>query len=209
MNAATSQHVFAGPYLDEDAEREKFSAAFMDMTQGFLAFPLCLPGTQVWKGKQGRLFILSVLRRAAARSKAAMQARAQAYLSLFPVSSLAPLFHRAPLPHREWSLPKLLWARGWAAVCVPDIGLASSAVRSLLLARYSEVPTCSTGCIPENNMQGFQLPGRRVLRLSTKGVTHILSGRGAEAVCAGVGGSGAVVSDGLLGGALPGGAGGS
>jgi hypothetical protein len=47
MNAATSQHVFAGPYLDDGAEREKFSAAFMDMTQGFLAFPLCLPGTQV------------------------------------------------------------------------------------------------------------------------------------------------------------------
>ncbi|EIE22849.1 cytochrome P450, C-22 desaturase [Coccomyxa subellipsoidea C-169] len=74
MNAATSQHVFAGPYLDDGAEREKFSAAFMDMTQGFLAFPLCLPGTQVWKGKQGRLFILGVLRKAAARSKAALQA---------------------------------------------------------------------------------------------------------------------------------------
>ncbi|BDA50415.1 Cytochrome P450 710A1 [Coccomyxa sp. Obi] len=73
MNAATSQHVFAGPYLDDEAERVKFSAAFMDMTQGFLAFPLCMPGTQVWKGKQGRLFILGVLRKAAARSKAAMQ----------------------------------------------------------------------------------------------------------------------------------------
>ncbi len=78
MNAATSQHVFAGPYLDDVAERAKFSAAFLDMTQGFLAFPLCMPGTQVWKGKQGRLFILGVLRKAAARSKAAMQVRAHA-----------------------------------------------------------------------------------------------------------------------------------
>jgi hypothetical protein len=32
MNAATSQEVFAGPYLDDPVEKEKFSAAFMDMT---------------------------------------------------------------------------------------------------------------------------------------------------------------------------------
>ena len=74
LNAATSQEVFAGPYLDDPVEKEKFSAAFMDMTQGFLAFPLCIPGTAVWKGKQGRLYIISVLNKAAARSKIAMQA---------------------------------------------------------------------------------------------------------------------------------------
>ena len=73
LNAATSQEVFAGPYLDNSEEKEKFSAAFMDMTQGFLAFPLCVPGTAVWKGKQGRLYIIGVLKRAAARSKLAMQ----------------------------------------------------------------------------------------------------------------------------------------
>ena len=73
LNAATSQEVFAGPYLDNPQEKEKFSAAFMDMTQGFLAFPLCVPGTAVWKGKQGRLYIIGVLKRAAARSKLAMQ----------------------------------------------------------------------------------------------------------------------------------------
>lgn len=73
LNAATSQEVFVGPYLDNPEEREKFSAAFMDMTQGFLAFPLCLPGTAVWKGKQGRLYIIAVLMKAAARSKLAMQ----------------------------------------------------------------------------------------------------------------------------------------
>jgi len=65
--------VFAGPYLDDPAEKEKFSSAFMDMTQGFLAFPLCIPGTAVWKGKQGRLYIISVLKKAAARSKISMQ----------------------------------------------------------------------------------------------------------------------------------------
>ena len=73
MNAATSQEVFAGPYLDDPAEKARFSAAFMDMTAGFLAFPLCLPGTAVWRAKRGRLYILRVLARAAARSKAAMQ----------------------------------------------------------------------------------------------------------------------------------------
>ncbi len=42
MNAATSQHVFAGPYLDDGAEREKFSAAFMDMTQVPVSSPSLL-----------------------------------------------------------------------------------------------------------------------------------------------------------------------
>lgn len=32
----------------------------MDMTDAFLAFPLCVPGTAVWKGRQGRLFIIKV-----------------------------------------------------------------------------------------------------------------------------------------------------
>ena len=73
MNAATSQEVFAGPYLDDPAERARFSAAFAGMTAGFLAFPLCLPGTAVWRGRQGRLHVLRVLARAAARSKAAMR----------------------------------------------------------------------------------------------------------------------------------------
>ena len=74
MNAATSQEVFAGPYLGRDAAtRQKFSDSFADMTNGFLAFPLCVPGTAVWKGRQGRLFILSVLAKGAAESKAQMK----------------------------------------------------------------------------------------------------------------------------------------
>lgn len=73
MNARTSQEVFAGPYLSDGPHREKFSDAFIDMTVGFLAFPLCVPGTAVWRGKRGRLYILSVLQKAAAASKAAMK----------------------------------------------------------------------------------------------------------------------------------------
>ena len=73
MNLVTSQEVFAGPYLDDSAVREKFGNAFLDMTNGFLAFPICLPGTAVWKGKQGRLYIMKVLRGAAGRSKANMK----------------------------------------------------------------------------------------------------------------------------------------
>ncbi len=41
--------------------------------QGFLALPICLPGTAVWKGYRGRLFILSVLRRGAREAKADMK----------------------------------------------------------------------------------------------------------------------------------------
>ncbi|KAK9823344.1 hypothetical protein WJX72_002058 [[Myrmecia] bisecta] len=74
MNATTSQEVFAGPYLTDPEEREKFSDAFRHMTDGFLAFPICLPGTAVWKGKQGRLFIVSVLEKASKLAKANMKA---------------------------------------------------------------------------------------------------------------------------------------
>jgi hypothetical protein len=66
--------VFAGPYLDDPEEREKFSAAYRAMTDAFLALPLCVPGTDVWKGKQGRLYIIKILTKAAARSKAKMAA---------------------------------------------------------------------------------------------------------------------------------------
>ncbi len=43
--------------------------------QGFLAFPICFPGTAVWRGYRGRLFILSVLKRGAGEAKAAMKVR--------------------------------------------------------------------------------------------------------------------------------------
>lgn len=74
LNAWTSQEVFAGPYLDDEETRVKFSAAYRAMTEAFLAFPLFLPGTGVWKGYQGRLFIIKVLSVAARRSKQRMAA---------------------------------------------------------------------------------------------------------------------------------------
>ncbi|KAK9813665.1 hypothetical protein WJX73_002257 [Symbiochloris irregularis] len=74
MNAATSQEVFAGPYLGDEKTRAKVSQSFADMTTAFLAFPLCLPGTAVWAGRQGRLFILKVLEKGAGQAKAAMKA---------------------------------------------------------------------------------------------------------------------------------------
>ena len=54
--------LLSGPYLDDPVEREKFSKAYMAMTEAFLALPICLPGTDVWKGRQGRLFIIKVWR---------------------------------------------------------------------------------------------------------------------------------------------------
>lgn len=37
------------------------------------ALPICFPGTAVWRGRQARFYILSVLGKAVARSKAYLQ----------------------------------------------------------------------------------------------------------------------------------------
>ncbi|KAL6781877.1 hypothetical protein ACKKBF_B09810 [Auxenochlorella protothecoides x Auxenochlorella symbiontica] len=68
------QEVFVGPYLDDPEVTAKFSKAYRVMTEAFLAFPVCLPGTAVWKGKQGRLYILKVLATCARRSVAYVRA---------------------------------------------------------------------------------------------------------------------------------------
>uniref|UniRef100_A0A7S0V0I1 C-22 sterol desaturase n=1 Tax=Polytomella parva TaxID=51329 RepID=A0A7S0V0I1_9CHLO len=74
LNQETSQMVFAGPYLDDPKEKAEFGVAYRNMTDAFLGFPLCIPGTGVWKGRQGRFFIIKVLTKAARRSKARMAA---------------------------------------------------------------------------------------------------------------------------------------
>lgn len=61
--SSSNPKVFAGPYLEDPVEREKFSEAYRAMTEGFLAFPLCVPGTAVWKGKQGRIFVIKASER--------------------------------------------------------------------------------------------------------------------------------------------------
>ncbi|KAL3155714.1 hypothetical protein ABBQ32_012735 [Trebouxia sp. C0010 RCD-2024] len=73
LNVATSRSVFAGPYVESTEEKEKFGKAFLDMTEGFLALPICIPGTAVWRARRGRLYILDLLEKAAARSKTAMK----------------------------------------------------------------------------------------------------------------------------------------
>lgn len=74
LNAFTSQEVFAGPYLDDPAEREEFGKSYMAMTEAFLCAPIFFPGTGVWKGWKGRLFVIKVLTKAVKRSKERMRA---------------------------------------------------------------------------------------------------------------------------------------
>ncbi|KAL4859752.1 Cytochrome P450 710A2 [Chlorella vulgaris] len=69
LNQATSQDVFLGPYLDDPLVRATFSQSYTDMTDGFLAFPVCLPGTAVWRARKGRLYIFKVLKMAATRAR--------------------------------------------------------------------------------------------------------------------------------------------
>ncbi|GAB4823926.1 hypothetical protein N2152v2_010972 [Parachlorella kessleri] len=76
MNQETSQEVFVGPYLDDPAVKEKFGVAYRHLTDSFLAFPICFPGTAVWRGRQARFYILSVLHKAVERSWAYLQASA-------------------------------------------------------------------------------------------------------------------------------------
>ena len=112
LNVATSRSVFAGPYIKDEAEEEKFGKAFLDMTEGFLALPICIPGTAVWKAKKGRLYILGVLERGAAESKAAMKVGTPAYSSRTTLSynilcgsclSLVSKLNNASLPiQRRW-----------------------------------------------------------------------------------------------------------
>ncbi|PSC76027.1 cytochrome P450 [Micractinium conductrix] len=69
MNQTTSQDVFLGPYLDDAEVRAKFSKGYTAMTDGFLAFPICLPGTTVWKARKGRIYCFEILKLAAARAR--------------------------------------------------------------------------------------------------------------------------------------------
>ena len=82
LNVATSRSVFAGPYFESNEEKEKFGKAFLDMTEGFLALPICIPGTAVWRAKKGRLYILDLLEKAAARSKTAMKVSCSLFTAL-------------------------------------------------------------------------------------------------------------------------------
>lgn len=73
LNLMTSQEVFVGPYLDDPETKKQFTAAYLAMTEAFLAFPLCFPGTTVWKGRQGRLYVVKVLEQCVKRAKVYIQ----------------------------------------------------------------------------------------------------------------------------------------
>lgn len=68
MNQETSQDVFVGPYLPASL-REQFSAHYRNMTDGFLALPLPVPGTAVWRGMQSRKAVIRILSDCAAKAK--------------------------------------------------------------------------------------------------------------------------------------------
>lgn len=76
MNQETSQMVFVGPYLQPE-ERDAFGDDYKNMTDGFLSFPLPLPGTAVWRGMQSRKKIITLLTRCAAESKKVMKSGKQ------------------------------------------------------------------------------------------------------------------------------------
>lgn len=69
LNLMTSQEVFVGPYLDDPETKRKFSEGYLAMTEAFLAFPLCFPGTTVWKGRQGRKYVVKVLEKCVGRAR--------------------------------------------------------------------------------------------------------------------------------------------
>lgn len=68
MNQETSQQVFVGPYLP-DSDRAEFGAHYRNMTDGFLALPLLVPGTAVWRGMQSRKAVIRMLVKCAAASR--------------------------------------------------------------------------------------------------------------------------------------------
>jgi len=60
LNMETSQDVFVGPYLDK-ASRQLFSDCYWQMCEGFLCFPLALPGTTLWKAIKAREKLVDML----------------------------------------------------------------------------------------------------------------------------------------------------
>lgn len=60
LNVYTSQSVFIGPYLD-DALRKEFADNYLLMNEGFLSFPLAIPGTTLHKAIKARKIVFYFL----------------------------------------------------------------------------------------------------------------------------------------------------
>ena len=74
LNLKTSQTVFIGPYLPQGEPSKKFGDNYLLKTEGFLAFPIPLPGTALSKAIQGRIEVVNELVRCSQESKAKMAA---------------------------------------------------------------------------------------------------------------------------------------
>jgi len=66
LAAETSQLTFVGPYL---SNQQKFTTDFLLMTNGFLAAPIYLPGTDLWKAAKARQRVVAELEVAVDKSK--------------------------------------------------------------------------------------------------------------------------------------------
>lgn len=53
LNVWTSQSVFVGPYLS-DSQRKDFADNYLCLNDGFLALPLNVPGTALYKAVEAR-----------------------------------------------------------------------------------------------------------------------------------------------------------
>jgi len=71
LNSMTSLSVFVGPYLDEES-RKTFKEDYRAVTNGFLAFPINLPGTMLNQAIRARHRIIDNLTIIAGRSKKCM-----------------------------------------------------------------------------------------------------------------------------------------
>lgn len=71
LNVDTSQTVFVGPYLDQSLRKE-FAKNYLQMNEGFLAFPISLPGTTLWKAVKARENVVRTLTECARLSKLRM-----------------------------------------------------------------------------------------------------------------------------------------
>jgi len=73
LNCHTSMSVFLGPYLDRQL-RNDIQYHYKRLTDGFLAFPLDLPGTTLNNGVKSKKLLIPLLEQIVKKSKASMKA---------------------------------------------------------------------------------------------------------------------------------------
>lgn len=72
LNTYTSFSVFVGPYLNPEL-RKSLVNDYSDLTNAMLGFPLCVPGTLLWKGYKARPRLLANLETVVKASKSRMR----------------------------------------------------------------------------------------------------------------------------------------